>query len=47
MKRKTKALSLHRETLRSLNLHGGQLAAPAHTDVTCSTCDPRRPCCPQ
>lgn len=41
----TKRLTLNRETLRYLNAVP-EGAAEAWTDVSCSTCDPRRPCCP-
>ncbi len=44
--RRTRSLSLTRETLLNLNVSNGQ-AGPAITDLSCSTCDPRRPCCPQ
>jgi len=43
---RTRSLSLTRETLLNLTVSKGQ-AEPAITDVSCSTCDPRRPCCPQ
>ena len=46
MIRKTsKRLTLNRETLRNLD-ETPQGELKAWTDATCSTCDPRRPCCP-
>jgi hypothetical protein len=44
--RLTRKLTLSRETLRNLDVLSNAYM-DVWTDPTCSTCDPRRPCCPQ